>query len=1074
MPIRQIAGTDVEYFLVLFDEEGRERTEPDGSLLSAAICQRLADPGAAVTDVFVCSHGWQGDVPAAIFQYDNWIRAMAACEADLALMQSNHAGFNPLVIGMHWPSLPWGMEEVPAERAAVLAAGHDADINAVVAQLGEEARGTIAHIFAYADTASSAELTPAIEDDFAALFQLSGLRTGSTTGRPGADQDGFDPQAIVSEAAAGEGGAARDTQVLGFGSKVKDAILAPVRQLSFWKMKDRARRFGETGAHQLLIGMQANGPKVRIHLMGHSFGCIVVSGMVAGEAGGPALRRPIESLFLVQGALSLWSYADDVPYAPGSPGYFRRIVANGMVRGPILTTRSRHDTAVARFYPLGAGAKGQFLLGEDLPKYGGIGAFGIQGSTGMVDMPMAASDLPYDFSEGSIFNLEASNVICNGGGAAGAHNDIVHPAVAHAFWAAAIQGSARPSMLSPDWGIAADPEPPTGFGAGAWRGTGRGTGTGTGTVVRGGTGTGTGTSRGATPAPSVSPSVPPCNGGGLLGIDEMPPAPPPQEPRQTPSPGGEPGSPRWIHADFEGLDPDAPVVQGEWYTLAFDLDVAQRGEALATAEAPLPTSDLFAPDDKAVVLTVQLDTDDFETSGHTSLMRIPRTGKGLTKARFDVSPLKSGACKLKATILKDGQFIQQMDLTIQVGVPGAPAQVTTRGRAMSGVAVLQPRDLSMQIYPGAAGGYECVVCGPVATRVRLPVNAGLIDSYINGARADLMKVVMHEDPTGRYVFQRDIDIPPEAQQKALQIMARAGALLMLRLFEGAGAGEDTRAVGRALRRLSTNPDIRLKIQVVAETLPMPWPLLYMGDVSGAEPLDWNNFLGMRHIIEQIPLQNPMAVMAPEIPSAPNLQVSLNFNAGIDAAMGVDFVKSQRGFWKDRPGVAVTDRATPADFISALNNRDTPDQILYLYCHAVSRGLTEAGGPGASSLALTDELISLNDLDLSAPRAVRLSGQPLVFINACESAEMSPTFYDGFAPYFMDKGARGVIGTECKTPALFARAWADRFFERFLHGEPLGEVVLGLRQEFLKQHGNPLGLLYAVHCDADTVIRPALN
>jgi hypothetical protein len=74
---------------------------------------------------------------------------------------------------------------------------------------------------------------------------------------------------------------------------------------------------------------------------------------------------------------------------------------------------------------------------------------------------------------------------------------------------------------------------------------------------------------------------------------------------------------------------------------------------------------------------------------------------------------------------------------------------------------------------------------------------------------------------------------------------------------------------------------------------------------------------------------------------------------------------------------------------------------------------------------------------------------------------------------MAKGARGVVGTECKTPALFAMAWAKGFFERFLDGQTLGEAFLGLRQEFREKHGNPLGLLYAVHCDGDTVIQPAL-
>lgn len=84
------------------------------------------------------------------------------------------------------------------------------------------------------------------------------------------------------------------------------------------------------------------------------------------------------------------------------------------------------------------------------------------------------------------------------------------------------------------------------------------------------------------------------------------------------------------------------------------------------------------------------------------------------------------------------------------------------------------------------------------------------------------------------------------------------------------------------------------------------------------------------------------------------------------------------------------------------------------------------------------------------------------------------FYDGFVPYFMKKGARGVIGTECPTPALFAREWAVRFFDRFLAGEPLGQILLALRREFYYRHNNLLGLLYALYCDGDTRIDPALQ
>jgi hypothetical protein len=70
MPIREIAGTNLKYYLLVFDEQGQERNETDNSLMSQAVMQRLAEPSSPVTDVFVISHGWMGDVPAAIAQYD--------------------------------------------------------------------------------------------------------------------------------------------------------------------------------------------------------------------------------------------------------------------------------------------------------------------------------------------------------------------------------------------------------------------------------------------------------------------------------------------------------------------------------------------------------------------------------------------------------------------------------------------------------------------------------------------------------------------------------------------------------------------------------------------------------------------------------------------------------------------------------------------------------------------------------------------------------------------------------------------------------------------------------------------
>jgi hypothetical protein len=287
-------------------------------------------------------------------------------------------------------------------------------------------------------------------------------------------------------------------------------------------------------------------------------------------------------------------------------------------------------------------------------------------------------------------------------------------------------------------------------------------------------------------------------------------------------------------------------------------------------------------------------------------------------------------------------------------------------------------------------------------------------------------------------------------------------------------------VGELLRRLATRPDHRLTLQIVAERFPVPWALLYMGSVAEGDPLDWELFLGMRHVVEQIPLQTDMLVDDTLIASdRPGLSVSVNVHAGIDAQMKLDVVARQLAFWRAQAQssgqrLTVSQRQTRADLLGALRG-DAPDQLMYLYCHAVTNGPNDAGGIKGSCLVLTgDERLSLADLDLETADAAPLRGNPLVFLNACESGELRAEFYDGFIPYFMSKGARGVVGTECQTPAIFATEWAMRFFPRFLAGEALGELFLALRREFRERHGNPLGLLYNVYCDGDTRVQPALT
>ena len=110
MPIRKLPANDQEYYLISFDAKGNERTDDPDGMMSQQIINVLANE--PITDVFVISHGWLGDVDSAIAQYDRWIGVTVGQSADIERMKQIRPGFLPLLIGIHWPSLPWGNEEL--------------------------------------------------------------------------------------------------------------------------------------------------------------------------------------------------------------------------------------------------------------------------------------------------------------------------------------------------------------------------------------------------------------------------------------------------------------------------------------------------------------------------------------------------------------------------------------------------------------------------------------------------------------------------------------------------------------------------------------------------------------------------------------------------------------------------------------------------------------------------------------------------------------------------------------------------------------------------------------------------
>jgi hypothetical protein len=448
MPIEDVSGTDLTYYLISYDKEGKERREPGGDLLSARLEKEIS--GAPCTDIFIFSHGWRGDVPAARDQYGRWLRVMAGQESDIAEAKKVRSGFKPLMIGLHWPSEPWGDEElggetsfsIPPEGTSAPALGLQDTARRFVEQYAEriaDSEAARAALFTIFSAAAEDIVPPVLPPEVRAAYEIinreAGLGAAGEGGSPSDDREPFDAEAAYQRS--------REEDEFSFGQLSLGGLLSPLRQLSFWKMKDRARLFGESGGHQLLNRLQAKTKRdVRFHLMGHSFGCIVASGMLGGPNGKGSLGRSVNSLALVQGALSLWSYCSEIPSVARQQGYFRSIVETNKVSGLFFTTQSEGDTAVGRLYPLAAGVAQQVNFGApggDLPKYGGLGTFGVRGpGCDIVDQPIASQGDSNRFQRGKIYNLDSSAFISGGSGASGSHNNIDRPEVAHAVWEAMI------------------------------------------------------------------------------------------------------------------------------------------------------------------------------------------------------------------------------------------------------------------------------------------------------------------------------------------------------------------------------------------------------------------------------------------------------------------------------------------------------------------------------------------------------------------------------------------------------------------------------------------------------------
>jgi hypothetical protein len=193
---------------------------------------------------------------------------------------------------------------------------------------------------------------------------------------------------------------------------------------TYFEMKTRAGTIGKNGVAPFIDRLP---PSIEaIHLIGHSFGGRIVTAAAANST-----TPRIRSMTLLQAAFSHNGFSKK------RDGFFRSVVEQKRVNGPILITHSILDMAVGIAYPLASriNQDDRLALGDRNDRFGAIGRNGAQEmedtevDAAQTNLCPATDPQPYQFKQPVIYNLNGDTLITG-------HGDVTNEAIVSAVLSA--------------------------------------------------------------------------------------------------------------------------------------------------------------------------------------------------------------------------------------------------------------------------------------------------------------------------------------------------------------------------------------------------------------------------------------------------------------------------------------------------------------------------------------------------------------------------------------------------------------------------------------------------------------